>query len=781
MLTYDSVMRASLATLKAAVEDWAEMKSRLDRLAEDARTTMAAKAKDEDWQGTNAGVAKPFIDKTAKEFGDAAKSADGIHKVLHEGYEAFKKAQDELKKITDSEAPAQGLVVRFNGTVEAAHPVAETAGPGARNDPDHQDLVRKEEQAIGALRRRIDAILDTCDEADVACSNALKADVTTDPHNFSAPKYTSLDAEEADRALALAKKGKGLSHEELERLNELLADNSGSKVFARAFYDGLGPKRALEFFGQLSVDTTGPDGGPDKQRVADVQDLQKNLGLNLAQATQGGDQWAERWSRDLRKLGTEPIPLGKNDYHPPYGYQLLGGILRNGDYSPAFLKPIAEHVTQLHAKDPYMFGNNTLNDGMKNPYNPSGVNGSGFDPMVSVLEALGHSPEAAKQFFLADPPTAYNEDGSVNHTAVTPSTSPVDLYPDDPDKSFTSYLDFFQDDHYESFPDTPGRAPGGDSATYLPDALGHALEAATTGHAWDDASAGLHRDADTAKIMKEVVEDYGSGGDLMKRHEALTDSLGRMGAAYIDDLNYSTMNFGNSADFIGRDEFFPHSSDGSARTDFGQGASVNFMRVVAGDSEGYRAMTTAQQLFTASGIHAMADDSDKAIEFANNGAKVHGILDESRATAIGAEFTDIEDARNLEMEKTAEWRKAAVGGLVGAAVGLGTGALVGPAAGVVTATVVPMIVENVGGAVNTSYATDTLQYLKDNEYANDEEARKGIGILRAAGQAGAVRPLVNYADSLDLSAPQKSDLIRDLESSYKAGVADIADTEGKVR
>ncbi|MEU3075088.1 hypothetical protein [Streptomyces laurentii] len=780
MLTYASVMEASLAKLKAAVDDWAEMKTRLDRLTEDARTRMAAKAKDEDWQGTNAGVAKPFIDKTAKEFGDAAKAADGIHKILQEGYQAFKKAQDDLKKITDTDAPAQGLVVRFNGTVEAVHPVAETSDPGARNDPDHRDLVRREEQAIGAVRRRIDAILDTCNEADVACSNALKADVTTDQHDFSTPKYTSLDAEEADRALELAKKGKELTHKELERLNELLADNSGSKAFARAFYDGLGPKGALEFFGRLSVDTRNDDGELDKQRVADVQDLQKNLGLNLAQATQGGDQWAETWSRDLRKLGAQPVPLGRNDFNPPYGYQLLGGILRNGDYSPAFLKPIAEHVTQLHAKDPNMFGNNVTNGWMKNPYNPAGENGAGFDPMISVLEALGHSPEAAKQFFLADPPTAYNEDGSVNRKAVTPSTSPVDLYPDDEGKSFSGYLDFFQDAGYKSFPDTPGRTQD-DSATYLPDALGHALEAATTGHAWDDPGAGLKRDADTAKIMKEVIEDYGSDSELMERHEALTDSLGRMGAAYIDDLDYSIFNFGGTGDFVRRDDFFANSSDGSSRTDFGETESAAFMRAVAGDSEGYRTISAAQQLYAASGMHALANESDNAIQFGLNTVKVHGILDDARGFHVGSGYTDVEDARNLELEKDAEWRKAAVSGAVGAVVGLGTGALVGPAAGVVTATVVPMVVENVGGAVNTAYATDTLQYLKDNEFDNDEEARNDLSQLYKQGQVRAVLPLTNYAESLDLSSAERADLVSRAESAYGNGARMISGTEGKVK
>ncbi|MFJ8669011.1 hypothetical protein [Streptomyces sp. NPDC093600] len=762
MLTYDNVYRAPLDKMKAAADDWSEMKGKLDRLAVDARTTMATKAKDDYWRGVNAEVTKPFVDKTAKEFEDAAKAADGIHKILEDGYNAFKKAKDDLKKIADTDAPAQHLLVTSDGKVEARNPLASIKDPAARHDPDYHELVRKERAAIEAMQRRIDAILETCDDADVACANALKANITGDKHNFSAPKYGSLDAEEAQRAIDLAKKGRDISHEELERLNELLKDNSSSKDFSRTFYNGLGPKGALEFFGQLSTDTY-EYAELDEQRLKDVQALQKNLGLNLATATQGGDKWTENWSTEMRKLGTERIPLAKNDYNGPFGYQLLGGIMRHGNYDPKFLVPIAEHVSQLHAKDPYMFADNkTVGGWQKNPFNPSGVNGAGYDPMVPMLEALGHSPEAAKQFFSGEP-TAYNKDGTVGGT--------VDLDPEK-DGNQTSYLDFFQNKDYRSFPDMDGHNPDDAVKTkdYMPDALGHALEAATTGHAWDDPSPVLKRDADSVAIMKEVINDYGSDSELRKRHEAMMDSLGNMGAAYIDDLNYSTYNFGGTGDELGRDKLFPGSSDGSSRTDFGQAASLKFMSAVAADEDAYRTMSAAQQVFEASGLKVLGGDKDAAIEFGHNASKVHGILDESRTIQIAQDFKDDEDKRNLELEKQAEWRKTGVSSGVAAVVGVGSAVVLGPAAGLVAVTVVPLVMESAGAAVSTSYAADTLEYLKDNEYNNDDQAMDAILQTQMSGQNSAMTPLLNYAESVGMSLDEKRELIREAETSYRNGM-----------
>ncbi|MFJ6103991.1 hypothetical protein ACIQHY_23655 [Streptomyces sp. NPDC092359] len=774
MLTFDNVYQAPLDKMKSAADDWSTMKGKLDKLAEDARTTMAAKARDDYWRGVNAEVTKPFVDKTAKEFDDASKAADGIHKVLLDGYNAFKKAKDDLKTIVETDAPAKRFRVTSSGKVEAVEPLSQTKDQGMRHDPDFRMMVSQEIADIEAMQRRIDAIVETCDDADESCSNALKANITGDRNNFSAPKYGSLDAEEAQRAADLAKKGRDISHEELVRLNELLADNSGSKEFSRTFYDHLGPKGALEFFGQLSTDTY-EYSKVDKERLADVQALQKNLGLNLATATQGGDGWTDKWSADMRKLGTERIPLAKYDNNPAYGYQLLGGIMRYGDYDKKFLVPIAEHVTQLHAKDPYLFADSKPLGGgwLKNQYNPSGVNGSGFDPMISMLEALGHSPEAAKDFFSKDP-TSYNKDGSVGGT--------VDL---DPKKNGNQqgYLDYFQNKDYEFFPDIDGHHPDDaeKSLAYMPDALGHALEAATTGHGWDDPNPQLHRDEKSAEIMKQVIDSYGTSTELREQHKPLMDSLGRMGAAYIDDLNYSMMNFGGTGDAYNRDELFGNSSDGSKRTDFGFTPTLEFMKAVAGDEDAYKSLSAAQQVFEASGIKVLEGDRDDAMTFAKNSSLVHGVLDESRVTQIAEDFKDDEDKKNLKLEQQAEWRKSAVSGGVAAVVGVGSAILLGPAAGVVAATVVPIVVESVGSTVSTSYASGTLEYLKDNEFKNDDEARVSIGSTREAGRSSAMNPLLNYAEAAGLTEAERRALLEDARGAYLDGEQLVSGTEQKVR
>ena len=99
--------------------------------------------------------------------------------------------------------------------------------------------------------------------------------------------------------------------------------------------------------------------------------------------------------------------MSKYDNGGPFGYQLLGGIMRFGNYDPKFLNPITEHVIQLRQKDhEFFYGSKGMLGGPENPLNPSGINGSGYDPVLGMMEALGHSPEAAKQFFLPNrPPT----------------------------------------------------------------------------------------------------------------------------------------------------------------------------------------------------------------------------------------------------------------------------------------------------------------------------------------------------------------------------------------
>ncbi|MEU6882643.1 DUF6571 family protein [Streptomyces sp. NPDC046712] len=719
MLTFDNVYQAPLDKMKAAADNWSEMKGKLDKLAEDARTTMAAKAKDDYWRGVNAEVTKPFVDKTAKEFEDAAKAADGIHKVLEDGYNAFKKAKDDLKKIFDTEAPAQHLVVKPDGRVEASYPLEKDNA--ARHDPDYPEALRKQRAAIDAMQKRIDAIVETCDDADVACSNALKANITGDKHNFSAPKYGSLDAEEAQRALDLAKKGRDISHEELERLNELLKDNSSSKQFSRTFYDGLGPKGALEFFGQLSTDTY-EYAELDKQRLADVQELQRNLGLNLAAATQGGDKWTENWSTEMRKLGTERIPLAKNDYNGPFGYQLLGGIMRYGNYNEKFLVPIAEHVAQLHAKDPYTFADNKAIGGwQKNPFNPSGVNGAGYDPMVPMLEALGHSPEAAKQFFSADP-TSYNKDGSPG--------GELNLGKDKDGNRIDNYLDFFGNEKYEFFPDIDGHHPDDakKSVAYMPDALGHALEAATLGHAWDDPSPKLVKDETTVEIMEKVVEKYGTDPGLLKKQESMADSLGTMGAGYIDDLNWA-LNENDPKSMYAPENAnsakYPEARDAKNHAVFGRDGALDFLSTLGQHADSYATIATAERVYTNGMLDAHAVDANGKIDTGHarsaiyTGAEVQGILDQSRADQVTAETLKKDEEYNEALEARAGWMEFGAAAAIGAGVAFlpATAAAAGAAA-----ILVPLAVDTGSGALEQLSG----QFIGDWSDAKQEEHKDEV-------------------------------------------------------
>ncbi|MGW2210626.1 hypothetical protein [Streptomyces sp. NPDC001781] len=692
MLKYEDIIDAPVAKLKAAADDWSEMAGKLDKLAEDAADGMKAKADKADWEGVNAGVTRAFIGKTVKEFADAAAEAKGVKLILEEGHAAIKKAKDDLIGIRDHEGPAAGIRVDGRGKVTARHPVSEISG--ARHDPDYSDLLQQERQSIESWQKRIDLIVDNCNDTDVALRNTLEANVT-DRKDFSAPTYTKLDQEEAARAAALAAKGRDLTHAELQQLNELLKDNSSSAEFAKDFYGKLGPERSLAFFGQLATDTYDYT-KVDPERLKDVQELQRNLGLNLATASHD-KEFTDKWGPDLRKLGTERIPLAKHDYGGPFGYQLLGGIMRYGNYDARFLNPIAEHVAQLHQKDPYMFAENKMvNSPFKNPFNPSGVNGAGYDPATAMLEALGNSPDAAKHFF-ADPPTAYNEDGTVRQGAT------ADLGKNKDGEAIGNYLDFFGNEKWESFPDVNSLDPKELKASLdqMPDALGHALEAATLGYPAGHPDTHVVRDADNAAIMQKVMEKYGADPELLKKHhEAMADSLGTMGAGYIDDINWALdKNDPESVFAPGRN---PDGHLDFADTADGNGRSVvrGFLSTLGQHPDAYATVSAAEQVYTRSALEETVGPDGKISEGAaratvRTGAEVQGMLDQSRADQVEATNLKTHEDYEKAVAKRAGWVE------FGATAGLAAGVAFLPATAAVgaAAVLIPLATDTASGAV----------------------------------------------------------------------------------
>ncbi|MFF3637225.1 hypothetical protein [Streptomyces sp. NPDC002250] len=642
--------------------------------------------------GVSAWATAPPLGRLGRESPlDCARRRPGVKLILEEGHAAIKKAKDDLVGIRDHEGPAAGIRVDGKGKVTARNPLSEI--PAARHDPDYSELLKEEKRNIESWQKRIDLIVDNCNDTDLALKNALQANVT-DRKDFSAPTYTKLDQEEAARAAALAAKGRDITHAELQELNELLKDNSSSVEFSKDFYEKLGPEKSLAFFGQLSTDTY-EYGKVDAERLKDVQELQKNLGLNLATASHD-KEFTDKWGPELRKLGTERIPLAKNDYGGPFGYQLLGGIMRYGNYDAKFLNPIAEHVAQLHAKDPYMFaGNKVVNSPFKNPFNPSGVNGAGYDPATAMLEALGNSPEAAKRFF-ADPPTAYNEDGTVNHGAT------AGLGKNKDGEAIDNYLDFFGNEKWESFPDVNSLDDKELKASLgqMPDALGHALEAATLGYPAGHPDAGVERDGDNAAVMQKVIEKYGADPGLLKEHqETMADSLGVMGAGYIDDINWAL-------DKNDPDSVFAPGGNADGHIDFadtadgnGRSAVRGFLSTLGQHPDAYATVSTAEQVYTRSALEDTVGPDGKIHEGAARatmrvGAEVQGMLDQSRADQV--------EATNLKTHEDYEKAVAKRSGWVefGATAGLAAGAAFLPATAAVgtAAVLIPLATDTASGA-----------------------------------------------------------------------------------
>lgn len=405
----------------------------------------------------------------------------------------------------------------------------------------------------------------------------------------------------------------------------------------------------------------------------------------------------------------------------PYGYQVLGGLLRYGNYDPAFLTCIAEHVTQLHEDDPHRFlSNRPVGAEDRYGFNPSGKLGSGNDPLNSVLEALGHSPEAAEQFF-TEKPTAYNEDGTVKSGGKT---------------DFKSYLDLFTDKDFEWTIDRNSvHFLADEEATekahnFGPDALGHALEAAATGHPYDSGTADpsvRHSEAQ-AKLVHDIVEKFSANPDLLTHNmngnledektgplHALRDSLGNLSADYIGDFQRSM--YLESPD----SKTFPVNG---APANLGYGDAQKFLGLVGQDPDAYVAITAAQQAYTANVVHEFlraegkeltAEDGARVGDLVAPGAAIAGIMSNSRADAIYDYHTAEDKEYNEAVADKAKW--------VNRIVGIGTGAI--PAPFSVVGEPINWLAEDISESVVESVKKDTTndaERSSGNEYARGRKA-----------------------------------------------------------
>ncbi|WP_225101303.1 DUF6571 family protein [Streptomyces sp. CoH27] len=744
--SFTDLVEVDLGKLATAVSDWKKAVDGLKKSAESARTGMQAKSDSARWAGVNATVTREFVAKTAKEVSDLHIEANSIYRVLEDGHTELESLQKQIK--TAVQVDASNLGVRVEDIGEGR---VRCFFPHIRGDSDERTQEQLDQRQ--ALEDRINGILAHAAEIDASVARALAKSHGNDPNNAGHSRYESLNDAEVEHALELAHKGKKMSDAELRELNELLRYNSAEKdgEFATEFYQGLGgPEKALQFYAEMSIDGTGGDA--TKTRLNAVQDLQRVMGYTLANATDPDhrNHLDPSWGAEFRRLGTQQIGWEKGQWNKPYGYQVLGGLLRYGNYDSRFLNPIAEHITQLHRKDPYFFLSNKPT-GSPDTYgfNPSGQLGSGNEPLNSVLEALGHSPEAAEKFF-SQPPTAYNEDGTIKK---------------DGKPGFDSYLDLLTDKNFEWTMDTNSANVLADEDKaktvmgYGPDALGHALEAATTGLPYGSDAVSPPHSKEAADIFHKLVERYGGKPEDLD-DSPLRDSLGNITADYMRDVQGAFM--GDGGTVVGTHGPSAHLGNLDVETNpegLSPGTLKNFLGAVGKDPDAYGAIITSQESVTTDLVNDGFHDADKykelAPEIANRvhaGGEIAGIMAESRTQAVVDEKI-AEDAKFNEGVATADkW--------AGRIIGMGIGKI--PVGGEVAG----WVVEDIQASVVENFTRDSSpEALKDRDVFLEQQQASSAQAIYDATYTAAEEAGYDDANAQSQATAAK----REIENSYGLG------------
>ncbi|MFJ9949596.1 hypothetical protein [Kitasatospora sp. NPDC091207] len=640
MVTFSQLQHLDLAALNGAAGDFEAMVRAWD-LSTRMQNEVIGPVQQSGWHGPSADAAAGSLTRTRDQIHAAFEEASAIARTLREAHDEFAAAKKDLQTAVQH-AGDKGLTVDAGGSVH--WPPA--TDPADKKDPDYAKSRQSDAQATA---EEIGKALDRATEADTAATAALAGDTGTDATTFNSAPVGSLAEAEAKQASQILSLGSKATDAQLAQLQTLLQHHGGDPRFAAAFYGGQDPATFLASYGAMAQSGDFANSPARKDAVKGIQD---GLGLTLATATDStkqphvGDDWEQR----LRKAGGEQIPLDPraNPKSSPYGYQILGNILRHGDYDPHFINPIAEHVTQLTSENPGRWDAVAAMHGSPfQEFQFTGVpdkdgNVHGFNPMSSVLEALGHSPEAATKFF-SDPPTTYNPDGTVKSHGG--ENRYFELLTDSGERSLLRDMPY------------PLRPNPGTADAFEVGALGHALEAATTGRAYDDADGPLPQHTkEMGGLMDRVVSKFGGedGKDLLYGEKALfgdmNGSLGNMTASYMGDVQHS---LGGTKTPL---------STGGVPVALDQNATQHLLATLGRNPEAYAAIANAQQAYTTAQIadvinHAGSHgDLTAAIENVTRpGGIVSGIITSSRVDEVYETHTATDKEYNDAVDQKAGW------------------------------------------------------------------------------------------------------------------------------
>ncbi|MEU2758587.1 DUF6571 family protein [Streptomyces sp. NPDC007094] len=745
----DALRFGNFSQLGEAITDWEQMVKKLATLKSDAKDNLGGKAAKARWAGENATVTRSFVDKTAAEFADAHTQARTVARILGDTRDELVAFRNELTEVI-SQGAKKNLTVRDTGdgsfTVTMnIHPDRAAKGTTL---PEHS------QSDVDNLRDRVQAILQKATRSDTTASEALRLIVDQAKHGFSGADYADRDsaAKAIAKAKALAKILKkdptDVTTTELNTVNTTLAKYGKDPLFAERLATSTTPDGLLTFYAGVADPYQGY--GADPKRLEQAKLLQKNLGVALGTATLSDSAAMRSWEQKMIRSG--PEELGTDHANNPRGFAVMSNLMRFGDYDDRFLNDYGERLVaydqERNVKNMSPWINN-WNNGDLNFYSK---NDRGRDPLTGFLEALGHNPGAATDFF-AQPGGAgagVDKEAELNENL----------------KYLTKDRIWLSDAYIMG---------GDDKVIAGHDSLGHALEAATTGYAYDadpmtakDPMIPGNRDmrtAETAGVMEQVVFLYGSedGPKMLHEQSQLADSLGKMGAAYIDDIDYSMSGVGDRAK---DDGLFPPKYQG--RADFGEQGAINFLSVIGQNETSHGAVSAAQHLYTLSMLDAHPPTSEanmnKAHDALTTGGEVRGILDHSRVQQAETTYKDQAEEKNKSLGRSGDWVKLGAGAVVGG----GIAAIPLPGSTAAALVVAPLAADTVGNAVNTFIGHEID---KGIDKAEDDPTEKAQATSQEFYSQGIRQQADAYATYVGADPDVKNDTnLRDwpqhIESSY---------------
>ncbi|RFC71968.1 hypothetical protein [Streptomyces sp. AcE210] len=709
---FEALLHANFKLLDDAVEDWSTMVKNLDALAKEARTGMKASASKAVWAGANATVSKEFIGKTVGEFDDAHTQAKSIYDILRD-------TAGELRTYHGNLATA----IQNAGTKDISVTASGNGGFTVRAKDDAKDPKPTDGDVTG-VRNEIQKIVDGASESDNTATTVLKLLVNQTSMGFSDANYSDRDSaaaavKEADELAKLAKKDpKDLSVEEFDRLNAGFKKYANDELFSERFATDVGPKKILEFWTGINDPARG-NYELGHERLDQFDDLQRNLGMSLAHATQSDSSAMYDWKYKMVEMGDKPL---YGDRGGPMGFQVMSNLMRTGDYDDQFMK---DYGTKLMATERKLTGDGEHRNmawqhmGMDPWLNRIGED-SGSDPLTGYLKGLSNSPDAATSFF--------NEEYT----------------PKDGDKAAASNFKYlFEDREWPQESDMHG-----DDLNTGRNNLALALEAGTTGHPAGElptADTPAHT-ADQAGLMRDLVNSISEDPNRLKDHDYMSDSIGQIGSEYLPDIHRAMADGPTvgDGDKSGWNLLYPN--DGAdAKLD--HSAVSRFLVTASQNPEGYSALSVGEKAYTANlmDYHLNPDlpedqryphdAKDTITSLSRKSGEFSGLLAQGRQEAVLGPANE----KDGDFDYAVSQKKNVISGIVGTGVGIGTsfiaspvvGAAAGGAAGTVTSVVMEAFFKDDSGQYRSEAGHDIAtrwETIKDTttnvNYAAATEAAK---------------------------------------------------------